>query len=89
LEPVLRGGMQMVLKMPHHAPAGDCSREWARSRRWHERCSRLRTFAFAAEEATFARILQRSGYILIMAGRIFLPQLVGPSKAAELSIPVT
>jgi len=61
-----------------------CSREWARSRRWHERCSRCGHSHCGGRKRPSARILQRSGYILIMAGRIFCRSSSGHRKAAEL-----
>ena len=83
LEPVLRGGMQMVLKMrtmPQpviaavNGPAAGAGMNVALAA----------DIRIAAEEATFGQNFSKVGLYPDYGGTYFLPQLVGPSKAAEL-----
>src|SRR6266478_7529291 len=83
LEPVLRGGMQMVLKMrtmPQpviaavNGPAAGAGMNVALAA----------DIRIAAEEATFGQNFSKVGLYPDYGGTFFLPELVGPSKAAEL-----
>ncbi len=83
LEPVLRGGMQMVLKMrtmPQpviaavNGPAAGAGMNVALAA----------DIRIAAEEATFGQNFAKVGLYPDYGGTYFLPQLAGPSKAAEL-----
>ena len=83
LEPLLRAGMQMVLKMrtmPQpviaavNGPAAGAGMNIA-----------LATdIRIVAEEATFGQNFAKVGLFPDYGGTYFLPQLVGPAKAAEL-----
>jgi 2-(1,2-epoxy-1,2-dihydrophenyl)acetyl-CoA isomerase len=83
LEPLLRSGMQAVLKMrtmPQpviaavNGPAAGAGMNVALA-------ADLR---IASEEATFGQNFAKVGLFPDFGGTFFLPQLVGPSKAAEL-----
>ena len=83
LEPLLRAGMQMVLKMrtmPQpviaavNGPAAGAGMNIALAA----------DIRIAAEEATFGQNFSKVGLFPDYGGMYFLPQLVGPSKAAEL-----
>src|SRR5580704_9435908 len=83
LEPILRAGMQMVLKMrtmPQpviaavNGPAAGAGMNVALAA----------DIRIAAEEATFGQNFVKVGLFPDYGGTFFLPQLVGPAKAAEL-----
>jgi 2-(1,2-epoxy-1,2-dihydrophenyl)acetyl-CoA isomerase len=83
LEPILRAGMQMVLKMrtmPQpviaavNGPAAGAGMNIALAA----------DMRIAAEEATFGQNFVKVGLFPDYGGMFLLPQLVGPSKAAEL-----
>ncbi|HKV60607.1 MAG TPA: enoyl-CoA hydratase-related protein [Candidatus Acidoferrum sp.] len=83
LEPLLRAGMQMVLNMRtmpqpviaavHGAAAGAGMN-----------VALAADIRIAAEEATFGQNFGKVGLFPDFGGTYFLPQLVGPAKAAEL-----
>jgi 2-(1,2-epoxy-1,2-dihydrophenyl)acetyl-CoA isomerase len=83
LEPILRAGMQMVLKMrtmPQpviaavNGPAAGAGMNVALAA----------DIRIAAEEATFGQNFVKVGLFPDYGGMFLLPQLVGPAKAAEL-----
>jgi 2-(1,2-epoxy-1,2-dihydrophenyl)acetyl-CoA isomerase len=83
LEPILRAGMQMVLKMrtmPQpviaavNGPAAGAGMNIALAA----------DIRIAAEEATFGQNFVKVGLFPDYGGMFLLPQLVGPAKAAEL-----
>jgi len=83
LEPLLRSGMQMVVKMrtmPQpviaavNGPAAGAGMNIALAA----------DFRIAAEGATFGQNFAKVGLFPDYGGTFFLPQLVGPSRAAEL-----
>jgi 2-(1,2-epoxy-1,2-dihydrophenyl)acetyl-CoA isomerase len=83
LEPILRAGMQVVLKMrtmPQpviaaiHGPAAGAGMNIALAA----------DIRMASEEATFGQNFAKVGLFPDYGGTYFLPQLVGPAKAAEL-----
>jgi len=83
LEPLLRAGMQMVLKMRTMAqpviaavngPAAGAGMNIALAA----------DIRIAAEEATLGQNFAKVGLFPDYGGTYFLPQLVGPAKAAEL-----
>jgi len=83
LQPVLRSGMQMVLKMRtmrqpviavvHGAAAGAGMN-----------IALAADLRIASEDATFGQNFAKVGLFPDYGGTYFLPQLVGPAKAAEL-----
>src|SRR5271155_2956652 len=83
LEPLLRSGMQAVLKirtMPQpviavvHGPAAGAGMNIALAA----------DIRLASEDATFGENFARVGLFPDYGGTYFLPQLVGPAKAAEM-----
>ena len=83
LGPILRAGMQMVLKMrtmPQpviaavHGPAAGAGMNVALAA----------DIRIASEDATFGQNFSKVGLFPDYGGTYFLPQLVGPAKAAEL-----
>jgi 2-(1,2-epoxy-1,2-dihydrophenyl)acetyl-CoA isomerase len=83
LEPLLRSGMQAVLKirtMPQpviavvHGPAAGAGMNIALAA----------DIRLASEDATFGQNFSRVGLYPDYGGTFFLPQLVGPAKAAEM-----
>lgn len=83
LEPVLRAGMELVLKMRTidqpvvavvNGPAAGAGMNIALAA----------DIRISAEEATFGQNFAKVGLFPDYGGTFFLPQLVGPSKAAEL-----
>jgi 2-(1,2-epoxy-1,2-dihydrophenyl)acetyl-CoA isomerase len=83
LEPILRSGMQMVLKirtMPQpviaavHGPAAGAGMNIALAA----------DIRIASEDATFGQNFAKVGLFPDYGGMFFLPELVGPAKAAEM-----
>ena len=83
LQPILRSGMEMVLKMRtmrqpivaavHGAAAGAGMN-----------IALAADIRYASEDATFGQNFAKVGLFPDYGGTFFLPQLVGPAKAAEL-----
>ena len=83
LEPLLRSGMQMVLKM-RTMPQPVIAAINGAAAGAGMNIALAADFRIAAEEATFGQNFAKVGLFPDYGGTFFLPQLVGPSIAAEL-----
>jgi len=83
LEPILRSGMQMVLKM-RTMPQPVVAAVNGAAAGAGMNLALAADIRIAAEEATFGQNFSRMGLFPDYGGIYFLPQLVGPSKAAEM-----
>ena len=83
LEPILRSGMQAVLKM-RTMPQPVVAAVNGAAAGAGMNLALAADIRVAAEEATFGQNFSRVGLFPDYGGIYFLPQLVGPSKAAEM-----
>src|SRR5205807_8269270 len=83
LEPLLRAGMQMVLKMRTMPQPGIAAVNGAAAGAGMN-IALAADIRIAAEDAFFGQHFAKAGLFPDYGGTFFLPQLVGPSKAAEL-----
>lgn len=83
LEPILRSGMQMVLKM-RTMPQPVVAAVNGAAAGAGMNLALAADIRIATEEATFGQNFSRVGLFPDYGGIYFLPQLVGPSKAAEM-----
>jgi 2-(1,2-epoxy-1,2-dihydrophenyl)acetyl-CoA isomerase len=83
LEPILRSGMQVVLKM-RTMPQPVIAAVNGAAAGAGMNIALAADMRIAAEEATFGQNFAKVGLFPDYGGTFFLPQLVGPAKAAEL-----